>query len=153
MVWEALKAAIEIGDDDLETARAIIQCAGISLPRGLLTECYDDRGFRYNIPLYCLSDPVNLHDQLQSPKAIIEPSSQQQPYRVRLWDGRDLRIEEGNARTVLDLKNEICKQIKNPDPSNLRVLWQGQGPLKDQQALDDLGIPHNVFIQVWQKSV
>lgn len=59
VVWSAIKEAIEVGNIDMETARAIINSAGITTPTGRLTEAYDDHGFRYIIPVYCLCDPAN----------------------------------------------------------------------------------------------
>ena len=40
--------------------QAIIDGASISLPHGTLTECYDELGSRYQLPVYCLSSPTNL---------------------------------------------------------------------------------------------
>ena len=40
--------------------QAIIDGASITLPHGTLTECYDELGSRYQLPVYCLSSPTNL---------------------------------------------------------------------------------------------
>ena len=60
-IWDALKAAadgVEAGDFDL--AQAIVDGASITLPHGLLTDCYDELGTRYQLPVYCFSLPVNV---------------------------------------------------------------------------------------------
>ena len=45
--------------DDRETCNAILEASNIIVPAGSLSAVYDERGFLYNIPDYCLSDPVS----------------------------------------------------------------------------------------------
>jgi len=69
-VWQAIKAVLEVlwsgGDPDdndggLLTAQGILDAAGITLPSGVMVGgVYDSFGFRYVIPEYIVSDPVNL---------------------------------------------------------------------------------------------
>ncbi|XP_031374655.1 ubiquitin domain-containing protein 1-like [Punica granatum] len=57
-IWDALRAAAEA--DDLRHARAIIDGAGIIVESADLTTCYDERGAKYELPNYVLSEPANL---------------------------------------------------------------------------------------------
>uniref|UniRef100_A0A1I8HQ58 Ubiquitin-like domain-containing protein n=1 Tax=Macrostomum lignano TaxID=282301 RepID=A0A1I8HQ58_9PLAT len=51
-IWDALRAAAcAMEASDHELAQAIISGAGIMLPRGLLTDSYDELGTRYQLPL------------------------------------------------------------------------------------------------------
>ncbi|XP_029787118.1 ubiquitin domain-containing protein 1 isoform X3 [Suricata suricatta] len=60
-IWDALKAAAYAAEaNDHELAQAILDGASITLPHGTLCECYDELGNRYQLPIYCLSPPVNL---------------------------------------------------------------------------------------------
>jgi len=60
-IWDALRAAaLALEQNDHALAQAIIDGASISLPHGTLTECYDELGSRYQLPVYCLSSPTNL---------------------------------------------------------------------------------------------
>lgn len=89
-IWDALKAAaVALECNDHELAQAIVDGASITLPHGedatawtnnsvsllghnsdgfssvfwhagTLTECYDELGTRYQLPVYCLAPPVNL---------------------------------------------------------------------------------------------
>jgi len=45
---------------DYQLAQAILDGANISVPNGFLTECYDELGTRYQVPIYCLSYPINI---------------------------------------------------------------------------------------------
>lgn len=56
-IWAALRAAVE---SDTETARAIIDSAGIIVSGRDLSTCWDSRGALYSLPKYVLSAPTNL---------------------------------------------------------------------------------------------
>ncbi|XP_051152288.1 uncharacterized protein LOC127266168 isoform X2 [Andrographis paniculata] len=56
-IWDALRAAAEA---DLTLGRAIIESAGIIVHNPDLTLCFDERGARYELPKYVLSEPKNL---------------------------------------------------------------------------------------------
>nr|CAD7410710.1 unnamed protein product [Timema poppensis] len=60
-IWDALRAAAVAAEAvDYELAQAILDGANISVPNGFLTECYDELGTRYQVPVYCLSYPINI---------------------------------------------------------------------------------------------
>ena len=56
-IWIALKAAVE---SDIDTARVIVDSAGIIVPGRDLSTCWDARGALYSLPKYVLSAPTNL---------------------------------------------------------------------------------------------
>ncbi|GFR42931.1 hypothetical protein Agub_g3829 [Astrephomene gubernaculifera] len=56
-IWDALKAACEA---DQDTCRLLIESAGIIVAAHDMTVCYDERGAKYELPKYVLSDPLNL---------------------------------------------------------------------------------------------
>ncbi|KAK4398296.1 Ubiquitin domain-containing protein 2 [Sesamum angolense] len=56
-IWDALRAAAEA---DLTLAQAIVDSAGIIVQNPDLTVCFDERGARYELPKYVLSEPKNL---------------------------------------------------------------------------------------------
>merc|ERR1711971_698886 len=75
-IWAVLKAAVDAATrEDQALAQAILDGAGISLPGGSLVECYDELGTRYSIPVYCLSNPLNLvqESDRDSPAEYSEP--------------------------------------------------------------------------------
>ncbi|KAG8251664.1 Ubiquitin domain-containing protein 2 [Homalodisca vitripennis] len=60
-IWDALRAAAVAAESlDFMLAQAILDGANISVPNGFLTECYDELGTRYQVPVYCLSYPINI---------------------------------------------------------------------------------------------
>ncbi|KAG2689327.1 hypothetical protein I3760_09G134200 [Carya illinoinensis] len=56
-IWEALRAATEA---DLTLAQVIVDSAGVIVQSADLTICYDERGAKYELPKYVLSEPINL---------------------------------------------------------------------------------------------
>ncbi|KMS96694.1 hypothetical protein BVRB_8g200000 [Beta vulgaris subsp. vulgaris] len=56
-IWDALRAAAEA---ELSMAQTIIDSAGVIVQNPDLTLCYDERGARYDLPKYVLSEPTNL---------------------------------------------------------------------------------------------
>ncbi|XP_042477592.1 ubiquitin domain-containing protein 1-like [Macadamia integrifolia] len=56
-IWDALRAAAEA---DIGLAQAIVDSAGIIVASADLTTCYDERGAKYELPKYVLSEPTNL---------------------------------------------------------------------------------------------
>lgn len=60
-IWDALRAGATAAEaQDYQLAQAILDGANISVPSGFLTECYDELGTRYQVPIYCLSYPINI---------------------------------------------------------------------------------------------
>ncbi|KAH7682072.1 hypothetical protein IHE45_05G099500 [Dioscorea alata] len=59
-IWDALRAAAEA---ELSLAQSIVDSAGIIVASADMTTCYDERGAKYELPKYVLSEPTNLiHD-------------------------------------------------------------------------------------------
>ncbi|XVF27447.1 hypothetical protein REPUB_Repub14bG0107100 [Reevesia pubescens] len=56
-IWDALRAAAEA---EIILAQAIIDSAGVIVQNDDLTICYDERGAKYELPKYVLSEPINL---------------------------------------------------------------------------------------------
>ncbi|XP_077229373.1 uncharacterized protein LOC143862252 [Tasmannia lanceolata] len=56
-IWDALRAA---ADADLNLAQTIVDSAGVIVTSADMTTCYDERGAKYELPKYVLSDPTNL---------------------------------------------------------------------------------------------
>lgn len=155
-IWTALKGVIDVWERDLELARTIIDCGGIFLPTGELTEVYDELGFRYVIPEFCLAEPTNLvsgpqgtgkgllsvksSPQLRSRSE--DPADSTQKFlTVRLNTGADIQVEmKPTLKTIEDLSKTVLKTGKCQLKHGQRILffYSGKGPLPAGQKLDDL---------------
>ncbi|KAF6723092.1 Ubiquitin domain-containing protein 1 [Oryzias melastigma] len=151
-IWDALKAAaVALECDDHELAQAIIDGASITLPHGTLTECYDELGTRYQLPVYCLAPPINLisersdEDTSDSPEPSVTSKKEFQ-LKVRLSTGKDLRLSASMADTIGLLKKQLQAQ-EGIDLFHQRWFFSGK-LLTDKTRLQDTKIQKDFVIQV-----
>ncbi|XP_059892442.1 ubiquitin domain-containing protein 1 [Gadus macrocephalus] len=151
-IWDALKAAaVALECSDHELAQAIVDGASITLPHGTLTECYDELGNRYQLPVYCLAPPVNLisersdEDPSDSPEPPVAPKKEFQ-LKVRMSTGKDLRLSASMADTIGQLKKQLHAQ-EDIDAAHQRWFFSGK-LLTDKTRLQDTKIQKDFVIQV-----
>ncbi|XP_006630307.1 ubiquitin domain-containing protein 1 [Lepisosteus oculatus] len=151
-IWDALKAAaIAIECNDHELAQAIVDGASITLPHGSLTECYDELGNRYQLPVYCLAPPVNLiterseEEPVENPEPLVIPKKEFQ-LKVRLSTGKDLRLSASMADTIGQLKKQLQVQ-EDISPAHQRWFFSGK-LLTDKTRLQETKIQKDFVIQV-----
>ncbi|PAA92907.1 hypothetical protein BOX15_Mlig034324g3 [Macrostomum lignano] len=167
-IWDALKAAaaaLESGDHEL--AQAIVSGAGVTLPHGLLTDCYDELGSRYQLPLYVLAAPVNL---ISSPAAAgaaaldgsadascpdadgdsatsdSAPRQQQVLLNLRLSDGRELSLPVQPDDTIQRAKR-LLERRTGCSADGQRWFCYGN-LLADRIRVRDCTIPRGFVVQV-----
>lgn len=109
---------------------------------GCLGECYDEWGTRYTIPVYCLSNPLNLVIQADrdSPAEFSEPiltsasasveklrTGEDVKVKVRLsTTGEDVRIVLNTMETIGMAKKKLQDQEGVQDPSTQRWYFGGK---------------------------
>ncbi|KAM8924825.1 ubiquitin domain-containing protein 1 [Pelodytes ibericus] len=151
-IWDALKAAAcAVEANDHELAQAIVDGASITLPHGSLTECYDELGTRYQLPVYCLAPPVNLimersdEDGTDAPDPT--PNTRREfLLRVRLSTGKDVKLNASMADTVGQLKKQLFS-VEGLQPSCQRWFFSGK-LLTDRMKLQESKIQKDYVIQV-----
>ncbi|CAL8280238.1 unnamed protein product [Arctogadus glacialis] len=159
-IWDALRAAasaFESGDHML--AQAILDGASITLPHGALTECYDELGNRYQLPVYCLCPPVNMIEEHSDEPDGSDPDSGaadpsgatpapggERLLRLRLSTGRDLRLAVRSADTVGAMKRRL-QAVEGVAPAAQRWFFSGR-PLTDRLRLDQLNVSRDYVVQV-----
>ncbi|KAK7925886.1 hypothetical protein WMY93_008196 [Mugilogobius chulae] len=175
-IWDALRAAASAfeGNDHL-LAQAILDGASITLPHGALTECYDELGNRYQLPVYCLSPPVNMIEERSDEPDGSDPDSSaadpnstsgggvgggggggvggdtatiggESQLRLRLSTGRDLRLTVRSTDTVGMMKRRLQTQ-EGVAANTQRWFFSGR-PLTDRLRLDQLNISKDYVVQV-----
>lgn len=163
--WTALKGAMDVWDRDLDLARAIIDCAGLVLPGGELTEVYDELGFKYCIPEYCFNEPTNIIQE--SEKLSRRPSTRvlrtrslseeacrgaERRLTVRLSTGLDIHLFlKPSIKTIDDLSKAAVKEgdLTLAEGQKLLFFYSGR-PLAQDTKLDDLErLDGKIPIQAW----
>ena len=49
-----------VNADDAQRAKLILEAAGVIVAEPDLSVCYDQKGRKYELPVYVLSEPINL---------------------------------------------------------------------------------------------
>nr|XP_008508047.1 PREDICTED: ubiquitin domain-containing protein 2 [Equus przewalskii] len=151
-IWDALKAAAHAFEsNDHELAQAIIDGANITLPHGALTECYDELGNRYQLPVYCLAPPINMIEEKSDIETLDIPepppnSGYECQLRLRLSTGKDLKLVVRSTDTVYHMKRRL-HAAEGVEPSSQRWFFSGR-PLTDKMKLEELKIPKDYVVQV-----
>jgi len=145
-IWAALRAAVDaVGREDMALAQAILDGAGVSLPKGSLTECYDELGTRYSVPIYCLSTPLNLllGDRSDSPADFSEPlNGQELKVKVRVSiTGEDVRLVLNTKETVGMAKRRLQDSEGVGEPNTQRWYYGGK-LLNDKCTMADVPSGH-----------
>ncbi|XP_062436172.1 ubiquitin domain-containing protein 1 [Rhea pennata] len=151
-IWDALKAAayaVEANDHGL--AQAILDGASITLPHGSLTECYDELGNRYQLPVYCLAPPVNLilergDEESAEPGEPLPSARREFALKVRLSTGKDLRLNASMGDTIGQLKKQLQAQ-EGIDLAWQRWFFSGK-LLTDRTRLQETKIQKDFVVQV-----
>lgn len=131
----------------MELARSILDSCGIILPLGQLTEIYDSKGLRYNLPPYCVCDPVlsiKMDDNTRMPNDVEGESNL---VKIRMSDGKDFTINIGEQKNVSDIKSYIRNQENIDLKRRMVVLWCGK-ILDDSLMLQSLNLPNGAVLQV-----
>ncbi len=146
-----------------QLAQAILDGAGVSLPHGSLVECYDELGTRYAIPVYCLSQPINLlvddndESDSDSPADFSEPVTEdpqtdggrEMKVRVRLslTGTDDVKMVVRANDSVARAKHRLFREGGAvPEPARQRWFYGGK-LLRDKAKFSELGIPSGHVIQ------
>ncbi|XP_070332936.1 ubiquitin domain-containing protein 2 isoform X2 [Odocoileus virginianus] len=151
-IWDALKAAAHAFEsNDHELAQAIIDGANITLPHGALTECYDELGNRYQLPVYCLAPPINMIEEKSDIETLDIPepppnSGYESQLRLRLSTGKDLKLVVRSTDTVYHMKRRL-HAAEGVEPASQRWFFSGR-PLTDKMKLEELKIPKDYVVQV-----
>ncbi|RWS30716.1 ubiquitin domain-containing protein 2-like protein [Leptotrombidium deliense] len=155
-IWDALKAAAYASEsNDYDLAQAILDGALISLPNGTLLDCYDELGNRYQLPIYCLSAPINLIEgsDSESPSAESEPvndakfGGEEISVKFRISSScNDVKMSVFSKETVLSAKRKLAT-IEGIEPQKQRWFFGGR-LLSDKMKIEDAKLQNGFVVQV-----
>ncbi|CAB3375146.1 Hypothetical predicted protein [Cloeon dipterum] len=153
-IWDALRAAATAYEAcDFQLAQAILDGANVSVPNGFLTECYDELGSRYQVPVYCLSYPINIVKDFNGRES---PDSSE---NAGDGDGCEVVLKLRLSSTCCDVKLPVlssdtifaCKRkLKAQEGIEVsRQRWYFGGKLLgDKLRIDEVKIQSGYIIQV-----
>ncbi|KAF7405238.1 hypothetical protein KPH14_001421 [Odynerus spinipes] len=152
-IWDALRAGATAAEaQDYQLAQAILDGANISVPNGFLTECYDELGTRYQVPIYCLSYPINIVKEdsgRDSPADCSEPvdGGTEQTLKLRLSTTLgDVKLPVYSKDTIGIAKKKLQSQ-EGLEPSRQRWFFGGK-LLGDKMHIEEAKVQPGYVIQV-----
>lgn len=155
-IWDALKAAAYAAEsNDYPLAQAIIDGANISLPNGTLLDCYDELGNRYQLPIYCVSAPINLIEECsdsESPSPESEPiggtaGGEELFVKFRISPScNDVKMGVLSKESIISAKKKLAI-LENIEPSRQRWFFGGR-LLSDKLKIEDVKLQTGFVVQV-----
>lgn len=151
-IWDALRAAAMAAEQrDYDLAQAILDGAGVFVPNGYITDCYDQLGERYQVPIYCLSYPINIvkEDGRDSPAIESEPveSGTETVLKLRLSHNcNDVKLPVYSRDTISMCKKKLQSQ-EGIEASRQRWFYGGK-LLGDKLLVEEAKIPPGYVVQV-----
>lgn len=153
-VWRCIRQAIEA---DHESAVVILDMNQITHQNDSLSVCYDNSGFRYEIPAWVINDPVKFSGQelISQMNKIVRastsaPSDADLELKLRtVSNPQDVTISISSAAKVKLLKQMYCNQ-KNLSVGSIRLFFGGK-ELNDDSCISDYNLENGMVIQVFIK--
>ncbi|XP_060527018.1 ubiquitin domain-containing protein 1 [Cylas formicarius] len=152
-IWDALRAAAVAAEArDYDLAQAILDGAGVFVPNGYITDCYDQLGERYQVPIYCLSYPINIVKEdngRDSPAECSEPveGGAETVLKLRLSNSfSDVKMTVYSRDTIGVCKKKLQSQ-EGIEASRQRWFFGGK-LLGDKLHVEEAKIPTGYVVQV-----
>jgi hypothetical protein len=137
--WQAIRVAVEAAesDGDSSTTQAILESAEMTpfdIERSDVCFTYDSKGFKYEIPLYCLYLPSNL---LRDPP--VKPASHS-----------PLQVQPAPPKAVSSASDALDAEIKQPEALNAGTGKSLKFKVRFSTGLSDLAIEQRTSCSIGQ---
>lgn len=122
---------------------------------GTLLDCYDELGNRYQLPIYCVSAPINLIEEgsdSESPSPESEPvapgmGGEEIVVKFRISTScNDVKMGVFTKETIFSAKRKLAN-IENIEPSKQRWYFGGR-LLSDKLKIEDVKLQGGFVVQV-----
>jgi len=147
--WQALRGACEATEED---AIAILGAMGLKLVNKSLQIAYDSRGYKYDVPIFCINPPVSY--DLPKNKELKKEDVSSSNIHVKLRNVgavTDIDLTVANNIATLELKEEYIKKSGSDlKPDKLRFFFGGK-ELQDSHLIAEYGVKDGLVIQVFKK--
>jgi hypothetical protein len=170
-VWDAIKVASELlVNNDADMANTILQAAQVTSPNGSLAVCYDALGQKYEVDVYCYSDPRSFQEGHQEKtdgaagagEGVAGDPGREITIRMRLYV-REIELSVGTHEfeSVGKLKEILSKATADweapeggtiPEqfpvsPEKMRFFANGY-EMFEQNSISTYGVSENSVVQV-----
>lgn len=116
-MWQAIRSAADaLLENDVSLANAILVASSITTPNGSLEVCYDERGYQYKVPQYCVSNPSELSSSTPNENSVASNSNGVLPSLTA-----SATVIPANEGVYKARAAAIATKSSNNSPINVRV--------------------------------
>ncbi|CAD8058765.1 unnamed protein product [Paramecium sonneborni] len=135
-IWQILRSII---NEEEETARFLVQEAELKPIKDSLQHVYDKLGQKYDVPIFCINDPIEFSREKFEDRGLIQNYSDA---TVKLMirsvhlNGKDMEVECKQNQSVLDLKEIVVVELQKRNQiqcESMKLFYRGKEMQDDYQ--------------------
>ena len=149
-IWEVLHTICNDTTLNLDDIDSFMKSSNIVTYKGCINVTYDSKGFLYEIPNYCINDPVQYEKKIEDEKKI--PNKENIEIKIRCFSD-EIKIKINNYEKIEKLKENIRgnKNLKNKYVlDNVRLFFGGK-ELQNDKELWYYNIENKSILQMLAK--
>ena len=144
-IWEILHMICNDNSLSVDDIDAYMKASNIVTYKGCINVTYDNKGFLYEIPNYCINDPLE-YEKFEEKKPLIKEDIE---VKIRCFNLEE-KIKINNFDNIEVLKENIkkCEKFnKKYELNNIRLFFGGK-ELNDKKEVWYYNIQNNSIIQM-----
>jgi len=122
MVWTFLKELCELPEEEQDNIPAMLEANDITPLKKCLNVTYDNSGMIYEIPNYCINDPVS-YDLPEN--HVKKPEKKNICFHARKGT-KQVKIKASNYTSIEKVKVNIAQKLEIKDEKNVRMFFRGK---------------------------
>ena len=149
-IWEVLHTICNDNTLSLDDIDSFMKSSNIVTYKGCINVTYDSKGFLYEIPNYCINDPLQYEKKIEEDKVM--PKKENIEIKIRCFSDEG-KIKINNYEKVEKLKQMVaeCKTFKNKYILEKIRLFFGGKELNNEKQLWFYNIENKSIIQMLAK--
>ena len=133
-IWEILRYLCEDKTQTSEEIYAFMSSVGLVTLKGCINATFDDKGMLYEIPNYCINDPLKYKEVAVKEK----PNKENIEIIIKNF-GKIVKIKTNNYIHIKELKKMIIKReefsdVKGLSVNNVRLFFGGKELVNDKHV-------------------
>ena len=144
-IWEILHMICNDNSLSVDDIDAYMKASNIVTYKGCINVTYDNKGFLYEIPNYCINDPLE-YEKFEEKKPLIKEEIE---VKIRCFNLEE-KIKINNFDNIKEIKENIkkCEKFnKKYELNNIRLFFGGK-ELNDKKEVWYYNIQNNSIIQM-----
>jgi hypothetical protein len=143
-VWQFLENICSNHEIEDDFIREYLNAAGLTTYKDCINITYDNRGFIYEIPNYCINPPFKYNIQTK----ITNSKPGRKEIKVKIRKGiEDMQIKIVNYQKISEVKQSIAEKMNFKESEKIRLFFGGK-ELKNNEEIWSYLIDDDSIIQL-----